>query len=242
MIRSCVVSSVALVFCGLLSVRPLRADPVLSALRPNATVVFIGDSITDGGRAMKGNDYNHTMGQSYAYILAATLGEKLAERNLTFINRGVSGNRILDLQARWKTDVLDLKPQVLSILVGVNDVFWSKGETLAQFEEVYDQLLQQTIAALPGVKIVLGEPFLLPVGRYKDGYDAKRAEVHERQIVVARLAAKYKLPLIRYQQAFDDACRRAPADHWSWDGVHPHYAGHGLMAEEWVKVVDQAWR
>ena len=119
-----------------LAASAVRAAPFLAALRPGGTIDFIGDSITDGGRARTGHDYNHTMGQSYAFVLAATLGNRLAERNLTFLNRGISGNRVLDLQARWQRDVLDVKPDLLSILVGVNDTFWARGETLAQFQQV----------------------------------------------------------------------------------------------------------
>lgn len=215
------------------------ADALLPALRPNATVVFIGDSITDGGRARTGSDHNHTMGQDYAFILAAQLGARLAERNLTFVNRGISGDRVPDLAARWKTDVLDLKPDVLSILVGINDTLGPRGETLEQFAEIYDRLLRDTLAALPNIRIVLGEPFLLPVGKYQAAYAATLAEVKKRQDVVARLAKKYHLPLIRYQAVFDAACARAPAAHWSWDGVHPHYAGHGLMAEAWLETVGE---
>jgi len=101
----------------------------------------------------------------------------------------------------------------------------------------YDSLLARTIAALPNTRIILGEPFLLPAGKFKDGYPAKIAELKKRQEVVARLAAKYNPPLIRYQQLFDEALKRAPAEFWCWNGVHPHYAGHGLMAEEWIKTV-----
>jgi len=229
----------AVAMTSTLCASPDSTSSAYPVLRPKNTVVFIGDSITDGGRARTGQDYNHTMGQGYAFILAAMLGDQLAERDLTFINRGISGNSVSDLQARWKTDVLDLKPDVLSILVGVNDTFFPRkgGETVEQYEQGYDTLLRETLAALPGVKIVLGQPFLLPVGKFKDNYPASFAELKKRQAAVDRLAAKYQLPVIRYQEAFDAACRRAPADHWSWDGVHPHYAGHGLMAEEWMKTV-----
>jgi lysophospholipase L1-like esterase len=240
MSRSRVLSRIALVLAASSSAwLPLRAAPTLPVLHPKDTVVLIGDSITDGGRARTGNDYNHTMGQSYAFVIAAILGDQLAERDITFINRGISGNCVPDLQARWKTDVLDLKPNFLSILVGVNDTFFPKngGETVEQYEQGYDKLLSETLAALPGVKIVLGQPFLLPVGKFKDTYAASLAELKKRQVVVERLAAKYHLPVVRYQEAFDAACRRAPADHWTWDGVHPHYAGHGLMAEEWMETV-----
>ena len=179
------------------------------------------------------------MGQSYAFILAAMLGDQLADREITFLNRGISGNTVPDLQARWKADVLDLKPDFVSILVGVNDTFFPKngGETVEQYQEGYDTLLSETLKALPGVKIVLGQPFLLPVGKFKDNYSASFVELKKRQAVVDYLAGKYHLPVVRYQAVFDAACERAPADHWSWDGVHPHYAGHGLMAREWVKTV-----
>ena len=237
MFRSVFLFTVAM--ASTLGAAPSSMDSAFPVLRPKSTVVLIGDSITDGGRARTGRDYNHTMGQSYAFLIAGMLGDQLAERNLTFINRGISGNTVPDLQARWKADVLDLKPDFLSILVGVNDTFFQKGaeETVEQYEQGYDKLLGDTLAALPGVKIVLGQPFLLPVGKFKDNYATSLAKLKERQAVVDRLAAKYHLPVIRYQETFDAACRRAPADHWSWDGVHPHYAGHALMAREWMKTV-----
>ena len=144
---------------------------------------------------------------------------------------------MLDLKSRWQTDVLNLKPDVLSILIGVNDTFFSKGETFEQYEPTYDALIAQTLATLPNIRIILGEPFLLPVGAFKGNYAAKLAELKKRQEVVERLAAKYHLPVVRYQPAFDAACKRAPADHWCWDGVHPHYAGHALMADEWLKTI-----
>jgi lysophospholipase L1-like esterase len=209
----------------------------LPVLTKGATVLFIGDSITDGGRARTGSDYNHTMGQDYAFIIAATLGHQLAERDLTFINRGISGNRVGDLRERWQGDVLDVKPDVLSILVGVNDTLGKNPASAEEFERVYDELIQRTLVALPKVRIILGQPFLLPVGKYKEGYAETLAQLKTRQDAVARLAAKYGLPLVRYQEAFDDAGHRAPAAHWSWDGVHPHYAGHGLMADVWIRTL-----
>ncbi|MBB6250296.1 SGNH/GDSL hydrolase family protein [Nitrospirillum iridis] len=212
----------------------------LAALRPHAVILFQGDSITEGGR-QPGNDLNHTMGQDYDYIIAAEVGAQYPERRLTFLNRGISGNTVTDLAARWQADVIDLKPDLLSILVGVNDTFHGKGETVEDYARTYERLIQQTQAQLPGTRIILGQPFLLPAGDYQADYPAKRAQVKLRQAVVADLAAKYHLPLIRYQEAFDEACRKAPADHWSWDGIHPTYAGHGLMAREWRRAVDAAW-
>jgi lysophospholipase L1-like esterase len=210
---------------------PAMADDSMPVFHKDDVIVFQGDSITDGGRQRTGNDYNHTMGQDYGYIISAQIGAQFPDRNLTFINRGNSGNRATDLAARWQSDTLDLKPNFLSILVGINDTLFN-GESV----EDYD-----TLAALPSVKIVLGESFLLPVGNWKNDYDTHLAEVKKRQEVVARLADKYHLPLIHYQKAFDDACLLAPANHWSWDGVHPTYAGHGLMVREWLQTVNAFW-
>lgn len=219
-----------------------QSVPAMPALHRDATVVFQGDSITDGGRWREGTDYNHVMGQDYAYIVAAEVGAIYPERNVTFINRGIGGDTIPKMAARWKTDTLDLRPNLLSILIGVNDTLSSEPrETAEEYEMGYDKLLAETVATLPGVKIVLGEPFLMPVGKYKADYAEKLADLKKRQDAVARLAAKYRLPLVRYQKVMTDACAKALAEHWSWDGVHPTYAGHGLMAKEWMRVVDQAW-
>ena len=218
-------------------------QPPLPFLHAHDVILFQGDSITDGGRQRTGSDYNHIMGQDYAYILAAEIGALSPERELVFINRGNSGNRVPDLETRWQDDTIALHPQLLSILVGVNDLL-SPGEravTLDQYEAGYDKLLAETIAALPNTKIVLGQPFLLPVGKQKADYATNMVEMKKRQAVVDRLGAKYHLPVVHYQQALDAALAKAPAEHWSWDGVHPTYAGHGLMAQEWLKTVDAFW-
>lgn len=235
--------AIALAICSVIWPQAGSAREKLRVLHPHTIVVFQGDSITDGGRQRTGSDYNHIMGQDYAYILAGELGLEFPDRNLVFLNRGISGNRVPDLAARWQTDTLDLHPDLLSILVGINDTeaVGERAETAEEFEANYDQLLAKTIAALPGTKIVLGEPFMLPVGKFAPNYDARLAELEKRQAAVARLAAKYHLPEVLYQDAFNDACKKAPADHWSWDGIHPTYAGHALMARLWLKTVNAAW-
>jgi lysophospholipase L1-like esterase len=222
---------------------PILAQPPLHILHPGDVVLFQGDSITDGGRQRTGVDFNHIMGQDYAYILAGQIGAAYPQRNLNFINRGVGGDQVRDLAARWQADTLDLKPNFLSILVGVNDTIigGDRAETVQQFEQVYDALLAKTIAALPGVRIVLGQPFMLPVGSYQANYATQLVELKKRQDAVARLARKYHLPLIQYQKAFDNACKRGSADHWSWDGIHPTYAGHAIMAREWLRTVNAFW-
>lgn len=219
------------------------AQEPLPFLQRGDSILFQGDSITDGGRQKTGLDYNHIMGQDYAYIVAAEVGFESPERNLNFVNRGVGGDWVTDLSARWQEDTIAVHPALLSILIGVNDTLSQRrpAETPEQFKAIYDHLLAETIAALPATRIVLGEPFVLPVGKHIATYAKDRAEIEKRQLIVAQLADKYHLPLIRYQQAFDEACKKAPADHWSWDGIHPTYAGHGLMAHEWLKTVDASW-
>jgi lysophospholipase L1-like esterase len=227
---------------------PAFADDSMQVFHKNDVILFQGDSITDGGRQRQGSDYNHIMGQCYAYIIAAQIGALYPERNLTFINRGIDGSSVTDLAGRWQGDTLDIKPNFLSILIGVNDMIGgaARGETVEQYEQVYDKLLADTVAALPNIKIVLCEPFLLPVANThgwpalndKDTYRTERIAMKKYQDVVAKLADKYHLPEVLLQKAFDDACQKAPAEHWSWDGIHPTYAGHGLMVQEWLKTVD----
>lgn len=224
--------------------RPIRPPThvQLPFLHEGDVVLFQGDSITDGGRARTGTDQNHIMGQDYAYILAAQIGSDIPERNVHFINRGISGERVVDLAVRWKEDTLALKPNILSILIGINEQAGSRGSVTAEeYEIAYDKLLAETIAALPGTKIVLGEPFLLAVGKHQANYTEEIAELKKRQAVVAKLGEKYHLPVIHYQQAFDNALAHAPAAYWCWDGVHPTYAGHGLMAREWLRTTNQTW-
>ena len=212
--------------------------PEISAFSANARILFQGDSITDGNRG-RSADPNHILGHGYAFIVAAKYGAAYPERNLTFMNRGISGNTVLDLQGRWKTDTLDLKPDVLSVLIGINDS--GKNIPLAQYEEVYDKLLADTRAALPNVKFVLCEPFYLPKEGHRAG-DAHDEDVRQRQAIVAKLAAKHGAALVRLQRVFDEACKRAPAEYWVWDGIHPTYSGHQLFADEWVKATSQFFK
>ena len=147
------------------------------------------------------------------------------------------------MAARWDRDTLALRPALLSILIGINDSVSTKRkrQTPQEFEAEYDALLAKTLAALPDCKIVLGEPFVLPTGKHRLNYAAELAQVKMRQQAIARLGAKYNLPVIHYQSIFDAACKRASAEHWSWDGIHPTYAGHSLMTRYWLRTVDLAW-
>jgi lysophospholipase L1-like esterase len=219
-------------------VLPLCAADHMPAFRPGARILFQGDSITDGNRG-RSLDPNHILGHGYAFLIAAKVGALLPQRNLIFLNRGVSGNTVADLAARWSTDTLELKPDLLSILIGINDN--SRQVPLDAFEKGYDQLLAEAVAANPRLRIVLCEPFTLPVGKFQENFQPWAAGVQLRQEAVARLAAKYHAAVVRFQKVFDDACQRAPAAYWIWDGIHPTYSGHQLMADEWERCVSQFW-
>ena len=215
----------------------LAVEPI-AAFKPGTHILFQGDSITDGNRG-RSADPNHILGHGYAFIIAAKYGAAFAATKLDFANRGVSGNTVRELQKRWEKDTLELKPDVLSILIGVNDQ--SHGMPLDEYERSYDELITQAKTANPKLRLVLCEPFTLPVGKRKEGYEAWRAGIQARQDVVAKLAAKYDAALVRFQPVFDAACSIAPAEHWIWDGVHPTYSGHQLMADEWERTVRAKW-
>jgi len=209
----------------------LRAADSIAAFTAGARILFQGDSITDGNRG-RSADPNHILGHGYVFIIAARHGAAFPNLRLDFINRGVSGNTVLDLENRWQRDTLDLKPDVLSILIGVNDN--GKGVPLDQYEQVYDKLITKAKAANPMLKLVLGEPFVKPTGTINEG-------IRKRQEIVARLADKHGAAIVHFQRVFDEATKLAPADYWIWDSVHPTYRGHQLMADEWERVVRDFW-
>lgn len=203
--------------------------------------LFQGDSITDGNRG-RNTDPNHIMGHGYAFSIASRLGADFPEKKLTFYNRGISGNKVTDLEVRWQKDTIDLKPDVLSILVGINDtssVVFSHSDsvTAERYEEVYRSLLNQTKAQFPEILFVLCNPFILPVGKVKENWDAYKTELAKRQSAVLKLVKEFDTVFVDFQQVFDQACKRADADYWIWDGVHPTVAGHELMVREWMKQV-----
>jgi len=210
----------------------LHAAEPITALTPGARILFQGDSITDGNRG-RSADPNHILGHGYVFIIAAKYGAAFPDLKLDFINRGVSGNTVLELEKRWQKDTLDLKPDVLSILIGVNDS--GRGVKLDQYEQVYDQLLTQAKTANPKLKLVLCSPFVKPTGKANE-------DICKRQEIVARLAKKHVAALVQFQPVFDEATKPAPADYWIWDNVHPTYRGHQLMADEWERVVRDFWK
>ncbi|MEI6807928.1 MAG: SGNH/GDSL hydrolase family protein [bacterium] len=219
------------------------ADTPPAIFIKGARSLFQGDSITDGGRDRSGRYLDHSLGHGYPYIIAGNYGGHFPELNLTFINRGVSGHKVSDLANRWQGDTIALKPDIVSILIGVNDVWHNIGRVInfPDIESTYDRIITNTIAALPGVKIVLCEPFILLGSANKDRWIEWDAATKRIQQIVGALGEKHKLPVVHFQRVFDDAVKLAPAEYWLFDGVHPFFAGHQLMADEWIRTVKNAW-
>ena len=221
------------ILAALLCVGQAVAGEPLPGLPESPRILFQGDSITDGNRG-RSADPNHILGHGYAFIIAARHGAGFPERKLDFTNRGVSGNTVLDLEKRWAKDTLALKPDLLSVMIGVNDQ--SRNVPLEAYEATYDKLLTDARAQNPKLKLVLMEPFVRHPGKpVPEGIVA-------RQAIVAKLAQKHGAALVKLQKVFDDAAAKTADDYWVWDTVHPTYRGHQLLADEWERVVREYWK
>lgn len=200
--------------------------------------LFQGDSITDCGRGNHENPY--ATGAGYVRFLEAELMSE--DGDCEVMNGGVSGNRIVDLLARWKKDCLNLEPDVLTILVGVNDVWHEldkqKGVSKGLFEEVYRILLRETKNVLPDTRIILMGAYLMHGPVTDPEWEVFNSEVALRRDVARRLAGEYRLDYVDLQAAFDEAQKKFPASRWSADGVHPTAAGHKIIARAWKNVLD----
>ncbi len=201
-------------------------------------IVFFGDSITDAMRNRDTDEHFSRLGMGFVRQIAGSLLAGNPER-YEIINRGISGNRIVDLYARIKADCWNLEPDVLNILVGVNDVWHEinhqNGVDLERFERVYDMLLADTKKRLPNTKIILCEPFVLLGSATAEKY-GEFLIVKEYAKTVKRLAEKYNVPFLPLQEKFDEAAKVHDGKYYLIDGVHPNVAGATLIANEWLKV------
>lgn len=209
-------------------------------------ILFFGDSITDMGRNREMNQSCDiwSYGSGYPIFVASNLYRD-NPKEYEVINRGISGNRVVDLYARIKSDVWNLKPDILSILIGINDIWHEighkNGVELDRFEKVYRMLIEDTLKALPGIKIVLCEPFVLKGEATKNTVDVpdkyeRFLTVYQYAEKVKELAQDYGLHFLPLQNRFDEAASQYGVEPFLYDGVHPMVAGATLIADEWVNL------
>ncbi len=200
--------------------------------------LFQGDSITDADR-IRDNDKNY--GYGYPNLFAAEIG-KAFPGEYSFINKGISGNRIVDLYARIKQDIINLNPDIMSILIGVNDVWHEindkNGVAPEKFEKIYSMLIEEIKDALPNIKIIILEPFVLPGTGTSYAWDEFRSALELNAQAAKRVAEKYNLKFVPLMDKFDKACEKAEASYWLVDGVHPTAAGHAIIKDELRKAFD----
>lgn len=200
-------------------------------------ILFQGDSITDAGRARDNNEF---VGFGYPLLVKAALGLECPGAH-EYLNRGISGNRIVDVYARIKSDIINLKPDVMSLLIGVNDVWHETGEDpngvdAEKFFKIYAMLIEEVKEALPGIKIMIMEPFVLKADATAENWDYFRTEVPKRAEMAKKIAEKFGLTFIPLQAGFDELCKKAPTSHWLEDGVHPSPMGHEYIKTRWVEA------
>lgn len=198
-------------------------------------ILFQGDSITDAFRKPDEINPAFQLGNGYAFLIASRLAADHPERDYEFFNRGVSGNTIHGLAARWQEDALDLRPDLLSLLVGVNNSYRSfEGRPEATDKEVlgcYRSLLDQAKAQNAGLRLILLEPYLLEAGEVTAARQAMLVPLQEGMAAIAQEYGAIFLPL---QSLFNAALLRAPAAYWAYDGVHATQAGFQLIADAWL--------
>ena len=206
-------------------------------------LLFQGDSITDAGRDTRVELPNQarSFGNGYALMAAAWLLEQMAEMDLVIYNRGISGNKVYQLDERWDKDCLDLKPKALSILIGVND-YWHMREgrydgTPGIYEAGYRALLTRTRQVFPDIRLILCQPFILPGTSAVD--ESWLEPFRAYQETAEKISDDFGAVWVPFQEAFNAAIDEAPASYWAPDGVHPSMAGAQLMAGAWLRAVSQ---
>ncbi|WP_304062619.1 SGNH/GDSL hydrolase family protein [Pedobacter glucosidilyticus] len=210
-------------------------------LQKGDVILFQGDSITDAGRKKDDLNFNtpNSLGGGYALQAAAEMLLKHPDKGLKIYNKGISGNKVYQLAERWDKDCLELKPQVLSILIGVND-YWHKHNgkydgTIETYKKDFRALLNRTKESLPNVKLIIGEPFAVKGIKAVD--ESWYPAFDEYRKAAKEIAEEFQAIFIPYQKVFDEAQKTAPGVYWTYDGVHPSLAGAKLMAEAWLKAL-----
>lgn len=209
-------------------------------LKPHSVILFQGDSITDTGRSRLtiGPNSGDSLGFGYARRIADRLLEENKDQYLQIYNRGINGDRIRDLEGRWEQDSLWLMPDLISILIGVNDtwnyMFSGLGSSPEEYRIIYQGILENTRQRLPDVQLVLCEPFILLTGEVTQEWEE---DISLRQASVQELASKFDAIFVPFQDALDEAARQISPHFLLDDGVHPTDKGHQVLSECWLKIV-----
>lgn len=201
-------------------------------------ILFQGDSITDCARSREDDSFK---GNGYAMMVMGELNCDYPGE-YEFYNRAVSGNRVTDLYARIKADIINLAPDVLSIHIGVNDVWHEvsgkNGVDGAKFEMIYDMLLCEVRKALPNVRIILLGAYVLKGTATSESWQYFSSEVAERAKIAKKLAEKYGCTYVDLQEKFDIAVSKKAEPFWTKEGVHPTEAGHELIKRAWLEAFE----
>jgi acyl-CoA thioesterase-1 len=208
-----------------------------SLIEDGAVVLFQGDSVTDGNRYRNDDSAPDSLGYGYAMMASAWFSALYPEKRVRFINRGISGNRAVDLRMRWQEDCLDLRPTWVSILIGINDT-WRRYDSndptpVQKYETAYRAILEQSSAKL-NAKLILCEPFVLPVLEDRTTW---REDLDPKIAVVRRLAREFNALYVSLDGIFAQAATQREPAFWAGDGVHPTVEGHALIAQSWLRAV-----
>jgi lysophospholipase L1-like esterase len=207
-------------------------------LKPDQTILFIGDSITDADR---NRQCYKPFGFGYVHFVANTLLAKYPTYNLKIINRGINGNTIRDLKDRWQRDCIDHKPDILSVLIGVNDV-WQRFEgeeelPLAVFADEYETTYRQLLDDVKekcNSRLVICEPFMFCDDLSNPVFGELRRYIE----AVHRIASENDAVLVPLQKRIDEQIKEIPSQNWSLDMVHPHIWAHAWIAQQWLSATN----
>lgn len=209
-------------------------------------ILFQGDSITDCNR---NREIDRFTGSGYATIVSARIGFDYPNK-YSFINRGISGNKVTDLYARMGADIFDLKPDYMSLTIGINDLFRDhlscQGQRAERFEKNYTALIEAVLSELPNLKIILMSPFLIPCEQFFERYKPNNIDLNQLicdvslyQQASKNVAEKFSLPIVSLQERFDTALKLAPSSYWTPDGVHGTPPAHEIIARAWLELFEQ---
>lgn len=209
-------------------------------VKENDVILFQGDSITDGNRG-RSADPNHIHGHGYQYIIASEMYADNFDKNFEVVNRGISGNRIAQLYGRWKEDCLLLKPTVLSVLIGINDLASNfacgNGSEPMRFEKIYRLMFEETLAQNPDTLLVVMEPFF-GVSKEEGMNEYISKNIGFYQAAAASIAREFNAVFVPLQDMFDEYAKKTDVFNILWDGVHPTTGGHQLIARRWKECVE----